>query len=208
MSTVKRLFVLFLLLLGACASEGSGKGPVVLSNGAPHPASNGDAALVVVEYADLQCSACRGAQATIVAPLLAQYGARIRYEFKHFPLMGVHPLALEAAEAAECAGDQGRFWDYTDLAFARQPEMSHEKLLLWANELSLDAAPFEQCLASEEKRASVIAEYKEGLRMGVEGTPTFFVNGKKVQGKLPALQQAIEAALADVGLKPEPRFDP
>ena len=206
MDAAKRLFVLALLVLGACASEGSGERPVVLSGRGPHPASNGDAALVVVEYADLQCTACRGAQATIVAPLLVQYGAIIRYEFKHFPLMGVHPLALEAAEAAECASDQGKFWEYADLAFARQPEMSHEKFLLWANELSLDAAPFEQCLTSEEKRASVIAEYKEGLRMGVEGTPTFFVNGEKVQGKLPALQQAIEAGLASVGREPEPRL--
>jgi protein-disulfide isomerase len=205
---LKRLLWLGLLLLGACASDGSGEGPVVLSGRGPHPASNGDAALVVLEYADLQCTACRGAQATIVAPLLAQYGARIRYEFQHFPLMSVHPLALEAAEAAECAGDQGKFWEYTDLAFAKQSEMSRESLSAWARELSLDETRFEQCLASEEKRTSVIAEYKEGLRMGVEGTPTFFVNGKKVAGRLPALQQAIEAGLADVGRESEPRFDP
>ena len=199
MTSTKLPLVLALLLLGACASAGN---PVVLSGRGPHPASNADAALVVVEYADLQCTSCRSAHATIVGPLLAQYGPRIRYELKHFPLMSVHPLALEAAEAAECAGDQGKFWEYTDLAFARQPEMSHEKLLLWANELSLDAGRFEQCLDSEAKRALVLAEYKEGVRRGVEGTPTFFVNGEKVEGKLVALQHAIEAGLAGAGKAP------
>lgn len=171
----------------------------MLSSRAPHPASNPDAPVVVVEYADLQCSSCRTAHANIVEPLLEQYGARIRFELKHFPLMSVHPLALEAAEAAECAADQGKFWEYVHIAFTKQAQMSREKLLAWAGELSLDSSRFEPCLASEAKRALVLSEYKEGLRQGVEGTPTFFVNGKKVASKLVAIQQAIEAAMRGIG---------
>ena len=196
MALPQRFVGVALLLLSACASVGD---PVVLSSRGPHPASNPGAAVVVVEYADLQCSSCRTAHAQIVEPLLAEYGARIRFELKHFPLMSVHPLALEAAQAAECAADQGKFWEYTDVAFARQREMSHEKLLAWAKEISLDSARFEPCLTSEAKRALVLSEYKEGLRKGVEGTPAFFVNGEQVASKLVAIQQAIEAATEDGG---------
>ena len=188
---MERLVVLALLLSLACSSAG---GRVVISSRGPHPASNPAAAVLVLEYADLQCPSCRVAHSNIVAPLLARYGARIRYELRHFPLRSLHPLALEAAEAAECAADQGRFWEYTDLAFARQREMSREKLVTWAEAISLDAFRFEGCLASEQKRALVLAEFEEGRRKGVEGTPTFFVNGKKVESKLVAIQQAIDAA--------------
>ena len=185
-----------LLLLAACSSAG---GPVVLSSRAPHPSSNPDAPVVVVEYADLECSACRTVHESIVKPLLEQFGASIRFEMRHFPLTPMHPHALDAAQAAECAADQGKFWEYADIAFARQREMSHEALLAWAKEISLDASRFEPCLASGSKRALVFSEYEEGISKGVEGTPTFFVNGEKVEGKLGAIQRAIEAAEGSVG---------
>jgi protein-disulfide isomerase len=190
---VERPLLVALLLLLGCASAG---GKVVLSSRGPHPASTPAARVLVQEYADLQCPSCRAAHANVVAPLLERHGARIRYELRHFPLRSLHPLALQAAEAAECAADQGKFWEYVDLAFARQQEMSREKLVAWAGELSLDVSGFEQCLTSEAKRALVLAEYEEGRRRGVEGTPTFLVNGEKVEGKLLALERAIEAALA------------
>ena len=199
MGLAERFFAVALLLLGGCASAG---GPVVLSVRGPHPSSNPDASVVVLEYADLQCPSCRTAHARIVEPLLAQYGARIRYELKHFPLMSVHPLALEAAQAAECAADQGKFWEYVDLAFARQSELSREKLLAWAEELALDASRFDPCVASEAKRALVLSEYKEGIRRGVEGTPTFFVNGQRVEGRLVAIEEAVRAATESGGRQP------
>ena len=180
-----------LLLLAACSSA---VGPVVLSSRDPHPSSNPNAPVVVVEYSDLQCSACRTAHENIVKPLLEHFGTRIRFEVRHFPLMSMHPRALDAAQAAECAGDQGKFWEYADIAFARQREMSREALSVWAEEISLDASRFEACLASGSKRALVLSEFEEGMERGVEGTPTFFVNGKRVEGKLAAIQRAIEAA--------------
>ncbi len=174
----------------------------MLSSRGPHPASNPAAPVVVVEYADLQCPSCRTAHANIVEPLLEQYGTSIRYEFRHFPLRSLHPQALDAAEASECAADQGKFWEYADLAFSKQQEMSREALRVWAAEISLEASRFDECLASESKRALVLSEYEEGRKKGVLGTPTFFVNGKKVEGKLLAIQKAIEAARGSVGQPP------
>lgn len=167
----------------------------MLASRAPHPSSNPDAPVVVVEYADLQCSACRTAHANIVKPLLEQFGTHIRFELRHFPLSSLHPQALEAAEAAECAADQGKFWEYADIAFSKQKEMSREKLLVWAEEISLETSRFEQCLTSGSKRALVLSEYREGSKKGVLGTPTFFVNAEKVESKLEAIEKAIEKAI-------------
>jgi protein-disulfide isomerase len=193
---MKRFAALTLLLFTACSSTGS---PVVLSSRGPHPASNPDAPVVVVEYADFQCPSCRAAHTNIVGPLLEQYGTSIRYEFRHFPLRSMHPQALAAAEAAECAADQGKFWEYADLAFSRQRELSGDQLLAWAAEISLETSRFEPCLASESKRSLVLSEFEEGRKRGVLGTPTFFVNGKKVESKLGAIQKAIEAAQGSAG---------
>src|SRR5262245_15319220 len=134
-----------LLLANACASE---RGPVAHSSRGPHPLSNPDASVLVLEYTDLQCPACRRAQRTIVEPLLAQHGTQVRYEVRHFPLRTLHPLALDAAMAAECAADQGKFWDYAELTLRKQEEISPERLRTWAAELSLEMPRFEQCLDS------------------------------------------------------------
>src|SRR5262245_47990198 len=121
----KRSLTVTVLFLAACSSA---VGPVVLSSRGPHPSSNPHAPVVVVEYADLQCSACRTAHESIVKPLLEHFGTHIRYEVRHFPLTSIHRHALDAAQAAECAADQGKFWEYADIAFARQREMSREAL--------------------------------------------------------------------------------
>jgi len=190
---VKRILALALLVIvSACSST---SGPTVLSTRNVHPASNPNASIVVLEYTDLQCPSCRNAHETIVKPLLAQQGTRIRYEFRHFPLRSMHPQALGAAMAAECASDQGRFWDYVDLAFRKQRQMSAESLRAWAAELALEMPRFEECLASESKRELVLSEYQEGKKRGVYGTPTFFVNGDLVgEDTLEAIQDAIDAA--------------
>jgi protein-disulfide isomerase len=180
-----------LLVMNACTSTSA---PTVLSSRNVHPASNPNAGVVILEYTDLQCPSCRQAHETIVKPLLAQQGTRIRYEFRHFPLRSMHPQALDAAMAAECASDQGRFWDYVDLAFRKQKQMSHESLRAWAVELALEIPRFEECLDSETKREVVLSEYREGKKRGVYGTPTFFVNGDLVkEDTLEAIQDAIAA---------------
>ncbi|PIP65326.1 disulfide bond formation protein DsbA [Candidatus Peregrinibacteria bacterium CG10_big_fil_rev_8_21_14_0_10_49_16] len=169
----------------------------------PHPDTNANAVVVVHEFGDLQCPACRAAHSKVVAPLLEKYGNTIRYEFKHFPLRAIHPHALVAAEAAECAADQdtSHFWEFVDIAFERQPEMNRETIFAWAEELGLDMDHFGRCMKSHIKKDVVMMDHAEGQEVDVKGTPTFFVNGQKVESTIEAISAAIEEALAQVQQK-------
>lgn len=179
------------LLLTACNSE-----PAVSSRS---PKGNPNAAVLVEEYADLQCPACAAAHTQIVEPLLAQYGSEIRFEHNHFPLRSIHRFALDASEAAECAADQGKFWEYVDIAFENQSQMSLDAFLEWSDELGLDTEKLERCWKSHSKRDVVLEDYKEGRDRGVSGTPTFFVNGEQVPTN--ELQQAVEAAIEQTKMR-------
>lgn len=192
---MKRLLpiALSVITLVACAdttglSEESSRGP----------RGNPNAAVTVAEFGDLQCPACQAAHTQITAPLLEKYGTQIRFEFKHFPLRSLHRYALEAATAAECAADQGKFWEYLDLDYQEQKKLTIEQLPKWAKALGLDEALFERCTKSKIKRQTVLADYKEGQDLGVTGTPTYFVNGKKIESGFDTLSAAIEGALGGV----------
>ena len=126
------------------------------------PKGNPNAVVVVTEFADLQCPACKTAHATITAPLLAKYGNVIRFEYKHFPLRMLHPHAMVAAMGAECAADQGKFWEFVEKAFASQAQMSKDRIKTWAGELMLDTELFNRCLSSEIKEDTILADYEEG----------------------------------------------
>jgi protein-disulfide isomerase len=130
------------------------------------------------------------------APLLAQYGSQIRFEFRHFPLRGIHPYALDAAEAAECAADQGKFWEFVDMDYTNQSQLSNKSLKEWAERLGLDMDLFDRCTRSNIKRDTIMADYKAGEDAGVTGTPTYFVAGKKTEATVEALGAAIQAAAA------------
>ncbi len=156
---------------------------------------NADAVVTVSEFADLQCPACRVAHGKISAPLLEKYPSQIRFEYKHFPLRSLHRYALEAAMAAECAADQGKFWEYIDLVYAEQQKLDVMQLSEWAKMLSLDAGLFDRCLKSEIKRETVLADYEAGSELGVSGTPTYFVNGEKVESGFDTVSAAIDAVL-------------
>ena len=156
---------------------------------------NPDAVVTVTEYADLQCPACRAAHEKISAPILEKFGAHIRFEYKHFPLRSLHRYALEAALAAECAADQGKFWNYVDLVYTEQEKLDVSQLSRWAKALALDTDLFGRCLTSQIKRETVLADYEEGKALGVSGTPTYFVSGQKVESGVDTIDAAIEAAL-------------
>lgn len=159
------------------------------------PKGNPEAAVTVMEFADLQCPACQAAHSQITAPLLQKYGAQIRFEYKHFPLRSLHRYALEAAMASECAADQGKFWEYVDTVYAEQKKLDVDQLSVWAKTLALDQDLFGRCMKSNIKRSTVLADYTEGQKLGVTGTPTYFVNGKKVESGVDTLSAAIEEAL-------------
>ncbi len=170
------LSIIPLIILSACVStEGLTK------ESTKPPKGNVNSSILVEEFSDLQCPACRGAHLQIVGSLMEKYGRNIRFEFKHFPLSQIHPYAQEAAEATECAADQGKFWEYVDDTFQNQTKLTRDDLLERAETVGIaDTELFERCLSSHIKRDAVQADYKDGSKRGVRGTPTFFISGKQV----------------------------
>ncbi len=184
------LVLLCSILLAGCGSSGISK------ESSRTPKGNPNAVVTVQEFSDIQCPACRTVHLQLVPALLQEYGERIRFEFLHFPLQSIHPMALRAAMASECAADQGKFWEYIDLAYVQQSALSADVLSLWAGELGMDTALFDRCLRSEVKRDVVMQDYSEARKLNLRGTPTFLVNGKEVPTN--GLPQAIEAAEASI----------
>lgn len=186
------------LLLAACVDT---TGISAALNRPAHPLSAPGAAVIVREYADLQCPACKAAHTQLTPALLERYGKSIRFEYMHFPLRAIHPWALPAAEAAECAADQGKFWEFVDTVYTEQDKLSAAQLPVWADALGLDRDLFDRCTASHIKRAAILAEYDQGAAQGVRGTPTYMVNGAVVESTGDALSKAIEAALQTAAVK-------
>jgi protein-disulfide isomerase len=152
-----------------------------------------DAPVTIVEYGDYECPFCGRAHPE-VKRLLAMAGDRMRYAYRHFPLTQIHPHALQAAEAAEAAGAQGRFWEMHDMLFANQDALELPDLLTYAETIGLDMEAFERDLAEHRFLERVRSDFMGGVRSGVNGTPTFFVNGERHEGAATAegLLAAIE----------------
>ena len=168
--------------------------PVTESDHARGPA---DAAVTLVEYGDYECPYCL-AEAPIADRLRADFGGRVRFVFRHFPLNSVHAHASAAAQAAEAAGGQGKFWAMHDLLFARQADLAEVDLSALAIKAGVELYQFEADRSSGRYAARVGRDAEGGRAGGVTGTPTFFVNGRRVTGPVdePALRAAITAAMA------------
>lgn len=160
-----------------------------------------DAPVTVIEMTDYECPFCRRHRQQVLGDLLAEYGGRIRYYSLHFPLTSIHPLAFRASEAAECAHDQGRFWEYNEAMFDSTERLVPETLIALASDVDMDVAVFSQCLTSGSKRDVVVGDIQAGQSLGVRGTPTFFINGKLLSGARPldVFRKVIDAELAAVG---------
>jgi protein-disulfide isomerase len=155
------------------------------------------APVVVIEYADLECPNCRQAHGAI-HQVLKHHGANVRYVFRHFPLLEVHPHAELAAEAAEVAGAQGKFWPYIDLLFDHQNHLDHAHLLGHAEKLELDMLRFRNELDDHVYLQRVQEHIALGQSLRVRATPTFYVNGVLVDVSfgMDRIEQAIVAAIA------------
>lgn len=166
---------------------------------APHTARKGAAGakIRVVEFADFQCPYCSRA-AEAVSALTKRYGDRVEFAYRHFPLRGMHPDADRAAQAAQCAGRQGKFWEMHDKLYTAQQSLDAESILSAAKDLGLDAAKLEGCLTNGEAAGEVEIDLKKGTELGVEGTPSFFINGRPHLGNPTeeGLAAAIDAELA------------
>ncbi len=155
-----------------------------------------DAKVTIVEWSDFQCPFCSRAKGT-VDQVREQYGNDVRVVFRHQPLP-FHPQAQIAAEASMAAHEQGKFWEYHDKLFANAKALMRTDLERYAQELGLDMAKFKAALDTGKYKAVVQADAAEGARVGANGTPTFFINGRKLVGAQPvdAFKREIDAELA------------
>jgi protein-disulfide isomerase len=155
-----------------------------------------NAKVTIVSFSDFQCPFCSRSEPTI-QQLLKDYDGKIKYVFRNFPL-SFHENAQKAAEASLCARDQGKFWEMHDKLFANQNALQVDKLKGYAVELGLNAATFNTCLDGGSKAAIVAADEQEGAGYGVQGTPSFFINGEMIVGAQPvaAFKAVIDKKLA------------
>jgi protein-disulfide isomerase len=153
------------------------------------------APVTLVEYGDYECPYC-GAAYPIVKELQAREGEGLRFVFRNFPITTSHPHAEQAAEAAEAAAAQGRFWEMHDHLYEHQRHLENEDLRGYAAELGLDVARFSDELAQHAHAGRVREDFMSGVRSGVNGTPTFYVNGVRHDDsyELETLLAAIERA--------------
>jgi protein-disulfide isomerase len=141
------------------------------------------AKVTIVEFSDFQCPYC-GREYGVIEKLMKDYDGKVRLVFRNFPLE-FHPFAAKAAEAAECAADQGKFWQLHDKMFTNQDKLAVDDLKRYAKDIGLDTGKFDKCLDSGEKQAAVAEDQKAGQAAGVSGTPAFFVNGIFINGAQP-----------------------
>ena len=153
------------------------------------------APVVLVEYGDYECPHCRQAY-QVVKKLERRLGDNLRFVFRNFPLTAVHPHAELAAEAAEAAAAQGKFWEMHDLIFENQEALELDNLVEYANTLGLNSTQFLRDVTEHRYAKRVREDVSNGARSGVNGTPTFFVNGIRHDGsyEMGSLLSAIEQA--------------
>ncbi len=163
-----------------------------------------DAPVTIIEYSDFQCPFCRRFFLETERLIIANFvqTGQVKLEYRHFAFLG--PESLAAAEAAECANEQGQFWPYHDLLFQRQGRensgaFSKDNLIAFARELGLDTGAFSTCLTSGRYREKVLSQTQEGRSLGITGTPSFLIGRQLIRGAQPyeVFVQAIQQALAE-----------
>jgi len=159
------------------------------------PSKGGEkASVTLVVFTDFQCASC-GPKHSALERVLAEYGDRVRFVVRDFPLT-MHADAQKAAEAAEAAREQGKYWDFTAILFRNQSSLKPEQLKQYAQVLGLDRAKFDAALDSGRLADKVARDVADGERIGVNGTPTFFVNGRRASdATYETLKAALDAAL-------------
>jgi protein-disulfide isomerase len=160
-----------------------------------HIQGSADAAVTLLEYGDYECPYC-GAAYPIVKQVQERMGDRLRFVFRNFPITTSHPHAEQAAEAAESAAAQSQFWQMHDLLYERQNRLRDEDLHSYAEELGLDVGRFDAELAGHVRAARVREDFMSGVRSGVNGTPSFYIDGVRHDGSydLQTLLAALEQA--------------
>jgi protein-disulfide isomerase len=171
---------------------------VPVNDGRDHIQGSADAPVTLVEYGDYECPYC-GAAYPIVKEVQARMGDRLRFVFRNFPITTSHPHAEQAAEAAEAAAAQDSFWEMHDALYENQNRLQDEDLRGYAEELGLDVERFAGELGEHVHEARVHEDFLSGVRSGVNGTPTFYINGARHDDsyELETLLAALEQAAAE-----------
>jgi len=156
----------------------------VATAGRPERGGGTKAPVTIIEFSDYQCPFCKRAE-DVVDQVMKTYGDKVRLVFRDYPLP-FHPNARPAAEAANCANAQGKFWPYHQKLFANQSALAADNLKTYAKDLGLDSGKFEQCLADDKSiKAAIDKDIADGEKVGVNGTPAFFINGRMLSGAQP-----------------------
>jgi len=165
-----------------------------------------DAPITVVEFSDFECPFCKRAD-PIVRQMLERYPTQVRFVYRDFPLDHIHQKARGAAEAARCAGEQGKYWEFHHLLFDKSPALTPDDLKNYAKQLGLDEAKFDDCVAQHRLKDVIEADITAGDGAGVSGTPAFFVNGLPIAGarSIDELAKVIDDELTKKGLPVPPR---
>jgi protein-disulfide isomerase len=162
-----------------------------------HIQGNVKAACTLVEYGDYECPHC-GAAYPLVKQIQRHFGSKLRFIFRNFPLTNIHANAQAAAEVAEFAGSKGQFWEMHDLLFENQDRLGNALFVELAQELKIDATELQKALDNKTFEAHVRADFSGGVRSGVNGTPTFFIDNQRHDGPMDysTIVAKIEQALA------------
>ena len=158
------------------------------------------APVTIVKFEDFQCPFCKQVQPTF-DELLSRYNGKVRLVHKDLPLESLHAQARQAAEAARCAHEQGKFWEYHDKLYANSPKASADDLKSYAKDVGLNVDSFDRCFASGKYKAVVQQDLNEGAQLGLTGTPTFFINGREISGNQPL--EAFEAIIDEELARPK-----
>jgi protein-disulfide isomerase len=171
--------IIIVILLGVMIySMVKEEGVLEVDKGAKPPKGNENSSITIIEFSDFQCPACKAAE-PIIKKVLERYD--VAFYYRHFPLPS-HKNSFIAAEAAECANEQEQFWEYHDILFENQANLDKENLKEYAKELKLDEDEFNLCLDSEKYKDIVEKDLRDGNNLEVRGTPTFFINGRRILG--------------------------
>lgn len=157
-----------------------------------------NAPITIIEFSDFECPYCRKWHVEVFQRLLDTYQGQIKFVYRDFPLTSIHPNAFPAAEAANCAGEQGVYWPYHNMLFSMELGLSTESYQQYAQELGINVETFNACMAEGKYKAEIQADFEYAAQLGVRSTPTFFINGIAVVGaqSFEVFQQVIEKELA------------
>ena len=157
-----------------------------------------DAPITIIEFSDFECPYCQRWHTEVFERIRNDYPDEVRIVFRDFPLKSIHPNAVPAAEASNCALEQEAFWEYSEALFSGEHVLSDDSYLAIAEELELDVAAFEECYTSRRYADEVEADYQYAGNLGVRSTPTFFLNGLPIVGAQPyeVFKEVIDKELA------------